>query len=261
MDPSNHENSIIVSRSLEERELLVVAVTSADKEESVMLGDQDQYRSNDHHPMVTMDYYNVHDYCCPRCHHDGVPQGSQGEGIIISSINSWNPTSYSVRRDSLISATSSTTSHHLHPESEEVMNLLVSASSANHDLPISTEDDAIDVVAIDDFNDDVVISDIRKCHVCGNNASGTHYGATACEGCKGFFRRAVIQGRLDNDDGVNEGKGPWKCRGRKFSHLRGRCFIYGVNESERRKVCKSCRLERCLSVGMKAVFVTRTPRF
>ncbi|ELU11613.1 hypothetical protein CAPTEDRAFT_227484 [Capitella teleta] len=67
-----------------------------------------------------------------------------------------------------------------------------------------------------------------SCKVCGDEASGFHYGVDSCEGCKGFFRRCITQGmnhRCSNDE---------KCEITPFS----------------RNSCQYCRLKKCFSVGM-----------
>ncbi|KAH7725275.1 NHR-2 protein [Aphelenchoides avenae] len=67
------------------------------------------------------------------------------------------------------------------------------------------------------------------CSVCGDKASGFHYGVLSCEGCKGFFRRSVQANQT------------YQCP------KNGKCVI----ERHSRNRCQSCRYERCLSVGMR----------
>ncbi|KAL2805051.1 nuclear receptor subfamily 1 group I member 2 isoform 3 [Daubentonia madagascariensis] len=68
------------------------------------------------------------------------------------------------------------------------------------------------------------------CRVCGDKATGYHFNVMTCEGCKGFFRRAVKRNaRL-------------KCPFRK-----GACEI----TRNTRRQCQACRLRKCLESGMK----------
>ncbi|XP_076326224.1 ecdysone receptor-like isoform X2 [Tachypleus tridentatus] len=67
------------------------------------------------------------------------------------------------------------------------------------------------------------------CLVCGDRASGYHYNALTCEGCKGFFRRSI------NKNAV------YQCK-------------YGNNceiDMYMRRKCQECRLKKCLSIGMR----------
>jgi len=67
------------------------------------------------------------------------------------------------------------------------------------------------------------------CLVCGDRASGYHYNALACEGCKGFFRRSITKGSN------------YACK-------------YGENceiDMYMRRKCQDCRLKKCYAVGMR----------
>ncbi|XP_012878260.1 PREDICTED: nuclear receptor subfamily 2 group C member 1 isoform X3 [Dipodomys ordii] len=67
------------------------------------------------------------------------------------------------------------------------------------------------------------------CVVCGDRASGRHYGAVTCEGCKGFFKRSIRKNLV------------YSCRGSKD------CVI---NKHHRNR-CQYCRLQRCIAFGMR----------
>ncbi|XP_071542669.1 retinoic acid receptor RXR-alpha-B isoform X4 [Panulirus ornatus] len=67
------------------------------------------------------------------------------------------------------------------------------------------------------------------CSICGDRASGKHYGVYSCEGCKGFFKRTV---RKDLT---------YACREDKS------CTI----DKRQRNRCQYCRYQKCLSMGMK----------
>jgi len=70
----------------------------------------------------------------------------------------------------------------------------------------------------------------ETCVVCGDRASGRHYGVVSCEGCKGFFKRSMRK-----DQG-------YKCR------LNKDC---DVNKNYRNR-CQYCRLQKCLAMGMRS---------
>lgn len=67
------------------------------------------------------------------------------------------------------------------------------------------------------------------CSICGDRASGKHYGVFSCEGCKGFFKRTV---RKDLT---------YACREER------NCII----DKRQRNRCQYCRYQKCLACGMK----------
>uniref|UniRef100_A0A1E1XEL6 Nuclear receptor subfamily 2 group B member 4 n=1 Tax=Amblyomma aureolatum TaxID=187763 RepID=A0A1E1XEL6_9ACAR len=67
------------------------------------------------------------------------------------------------------------------------------------------------------------------CSICGDRASGKHYGVYSCEGCKGFFKRTV---RKDLS---------YACREERS------CII----DKRQRNRCQYCRYQKCLACGMK----------
>ncbi|KAH9628277.1 hypothetical protein HF086_017352 [Spodoptera exigua] len=68
----------------------------------------------------------------------------------------------------------------------------------------------------------------RVCLVCGDTASGFHYGVASCEACKAFFKR-TIQGNIE-----------YTCPASNECEINKR----------RRKACQACRFRKCLRTGM-----------
>ncbi|EYB91078.1 hypothetical protein Y032_0211g2217 [Ancylostoma ceylanicum] len=68
------------------------------------------------------------------------------------------------------------------------------------------------------------------CHICDDRATGKHYGAISCDGCKGFFRRSIRK------------RHNYVCRFNK-------CCDVTKNQ---RNACRSCRLQKCIEAGMKS---------
>lgn len=67
------------------------------------------------------------------------------------------------------------------------------------------------------------------CRVCGDTASGNHFGVLSCEACKSFFRRSI------------RANARYACRGSRT------CLI----EKHTRNRCQYCRLQKCLETGMR----------
>ena len=77
------------------------------------------------------------------------------------------------------------------------------------------------------------------CSICGDRASGKHYGVYSCEGCKGFFKRTV---RKDLT---------YACREER------NCII----DKRQRNRCQYCRYQKCLMMGMKREGESLVSRF
>ncbi|XP_028969701.1 vitamin D3 receptor B [Esox lucius] len=84
-------------------------------------------------------------------------------------------------------------------------------------------------LASDDFDRNAP----RICGVCGDKATGFHFNAMTCEGCKGFFRRSMKR------------KASFTCP------FNGSCTITKDN----RRHCQACRLKRCVDIGMMKEFI------
>nr|XP_018671659.1 nuclear receptor isoform X1 [Ciona intestinalis] len=70
--------------------------------------------------------------------------------------------------------------------------------------------------------------EVKSCLICGDRATGLHYGIISCEGCKGFFKRSICNKRV------------YRCTRSK------NC----VMSRKQRNRCQFCRLLKCLQMGM-----------
>ncbi|XP_026465058.1 photoreceptor-specific nuclear receptor-like [Ctenocephalides felis] len=71
------------------------------------------------------------------------------------------------------------------------------------------------------------------CRVCGDKASGKHYGVPSCDGCRGFFKRSIRRlMRRNLQYSCKEG---------------GHCIV----DVSRRNQCQACRFSKCLQANMR----------
>uniref|UniRef100_A0A3B4WZC4 Peroxisome proliferator-activated receptor gamma n=1 Tax=Seriola lalandi dorsalis TaxID=1841481 RepID=A0A3B4WZC4_SERLL len=78
------------------------------------------------------------------------------------------------------------------------------------------------------LQDDTAAASLNiECRVCGDKASGFHYGVHACEGCKGFFRRTI-----------------------RLKLVYDHCDLHCRIHKKSRNKCQYCRFQKCLNVGM-----------
>lgn len=110
------------------------------------------------------------------------------------------------------------------PASEPVVSHAVDSNGPQSNSSSTSLSSFFDIPLLQDAN----VSVLPPCRICGEKASGFHYGANTCEACKGFFRRSLRK------------KEKYKCVGR------GRCEI----RSSKRSLCGACRYRKCLAVGM-----------
>uniref|UniRef100_A0A182P4E5 Hepatocyte nuclear factor 4 n=1 Tax=Anopheles epiroticus TaxID=199890 RepID=A0A182P4E5_9DIPT len=103
-------------------------------------------------------------------------------------------------------------------------------TKGSHDSPSHTSDTAYEsCLSPLQPNDSGSFSAINVCAICCDRATGKHYGAASCDGCKGFFRRSVRKNHT------------YSCR---FSR---NCVV----DKDKRNQCRYCRLKKCFKAGMK----------
>ncbi|KAL3099603.1 hypothetical protein niasHS_003058 [Heterodera schachtii] len=80
----------------------------------------------------------------------------------------------------------------------------------------------------------------KQCLICERISHFRYYNVQSCDGCKQFFRRAVIRQRTFTCPKTNS------------------CILNNANETT---VCRACRLDKCLLVGMDPTLleIEKTP--
>nr|XP_027198453.1 ecdysone-induced protein 75B-like isoform X1 [Dermatophagoides pteronyssinus] len=152
-----------------------------------------------------------------------------------SMIRSSPPPSSPINTTTTTTMTSTTTTNHNHHNNDSNSSN-TSSSNHNNNVNVTGGDRCKDLDLKIEFDGTTVL-----CRVCGDKASGFHYGVHSCEGCKGFFRRSIQQ----------------KIQYRPCTKNQ-QCSILRINRNR----CQYCRLKKCIAVGMSrdAVRFGRVPK-
>ncbi|VDN85123.1 unnamed protein product [Brugia pahangi] len=118
-----------------------------------------------------------------------------------------------------------TTAQLLRPTTDRLQEFTVSNDEVSSTTPNMT------LYAIQKSSTSINLGTTTKhiCAICGDRASGKHYGVYSCEGCKGFFKRTVRKDLI------------YLCRENR------NCII----DKRQRNRCQYCRYRKCQSMGMK----------
>ncbi|CAH8538775.1 unnamed protein product [Schistosoma turkestanicum] len=123
--------------------------------------------------------------------------------------------------------------HHHHHHHNNCMKSQPKLSTSTNNNNNNTKDDEgyEDVVGEGDGKrqHQILLKSDMLCLICEDKATGKHYGAYSCDGCKGFFRRSVRR------------KHSYTCRHKK------NCSV----TKDKRNQCRFCRFRKCFRVGMK----------
>ncbi|RVE57864.1 hypothetical protein OJAV_G00203610 [Oryzias javanicus] len=110
------------------------------------------------------------------------------------------------------------------------------ARMTRKDASMQTDFEELNMQNEDDEDEDGKVTEDEEpkaCGVCGDLAKGYHFNALTCEGCKGFFRRAIKRSSELQCPFLNN------------------CIITKSN----RRSCQACRFQKCQAIGMRKEMV------
>ncbi|KAI6221461.1 Nuclear receptor domain-containing protein [Aphelenchoides fujianensis] len=81
-----------------------------------------------------------------------------------------------------------------------------------------------------------------RCPICGDVSHNKHFGIWSCNACSAFFRRTI-------------------SKSRRYTCVKGKAC--SISYADARHICRYCRFERCIKLGMniQSVFVRSTDEY